>query len=87
MTKDISYADQLFESLSDTIENIGKEDPDYDDKQKALDILNVLESLLAYTIYTTCITSENVRDSAEESYMNIKRQALEMIRRNPPEDI
>ena len=76
----------MFAELSQVIEATGKGDESYDNKAKAVDILSVLESLLAYTIYTTCVTSEHVRDSCEESYMQIKRQALEMIKANPPED-
>ena len=86
MNKEINHSDELFEALSNTIENIGKDDPNYDDEKKAVDILNVLESLLAYTIYTTCLTTDHVRDSAEESYINIKRQALEMMKKYPPEN-
>lgn len=85
MPEEASQADKLFEVLSQTIENHGKDDNEYDDKKKALDILNVLESLLSYTIYTTCLTSDNVRDSCEESFINIKRQALDMLKKNPPD--
>ena len=79
-----NYADQMFTELSNVIENIGKNDKEYTNEKKAVDILNVLESLLAYTIYTTCNTTEEVRDSSEESYFSIKTQALAMMRKNPP---
>ncbi len=79
-----NYADQMFTELSKTIEHIGKNDQEYTNQQKAVDILNVLESLIAYTIYTTCNTTEEVRDASEESYFSIKKQALAIIRKNPP---
>ncbi len=77
--KKVNYKEQMFDTLSTAIENIGKDDPSYTDHDKALDILDVLESLLAYSIFTTCVTSDNVRDSCEESYMNIKRRALRIL--------
>lgn len=86
MDKNNNYSDQLLKKLSQIIEEVGQDDEEYNNKQKALDIFSVLENLLAYTIYTTCNTAEEVRDSSEESYMNIKRQALSMIRNNPPEE-
>lgn len=82
----MNYADQMFTELSNVIENVGKDDQQYTNQKKAVDILNVLESLLAYTIYTTCCTTEDVRDAAEESYLSIKRQALAIIRKNPPKE-
>jgi hypothetical protein len=56
-----------------------RNDSNYDNYQKARDILDMLEGLLAYAIYNTCISPETIRDSAEESYVNIKRRALEMF--------
>lgn len=84
MTQKKSHRDEMFDKVSKLIEETGKSDANYSDKEKALDILSVLEGLLAYTIYTTCINSETVRDSCEESYINIKRQALHMMENSPP---
>lgn len=81
-----NYADQMFTKISNLIEDIGQNDPEYTNEKKAIDILNVLESLLAYTIYTTCLTTEEIRDSAEESYISIKKQALAILIKNPPKD-
>jgi hypothetical protein len=81
-----NYADQMFTELSKIIEHVGKDDEEYTNQKKAVDVLNVLESLLAYTIYTTCYTTEDVRDAAEDSYISIKRQALAIIRKNPPKE-
>lgn len=81
-----SHADQMFTDLSNIIEHAGENDQDYTNQKKAIDILNVLESLLAYTIYTTCNTTEEVRDAAEETYFSIKSQALAIMRKNPPKD-
>lgn len=79
MTEESKYKEELFNTLADAIENIGKDDPTYSETQKALDILDVLESLLAYTVYSTSVSIETVRTSAEESYMNIKKRALDMM--------
>ncbi len=77
------YERQMFDSISKIIETSGVGDSTYTAEKKAVDIFAVLESLLAYTIYTTCVNSETIRDSAEESYINIKRQALHMLKENP----
>ncbi|STX51588.1 Uncharacterised protein [Legionella busanensis] len=74
-----SYKDQLFDDISRCIEDVGSQDEQYNNEDKARDILEVLEALLAYTIYTTCISKDTVRDSCEESYFNIKRQALVLM--------
>jgi hypothetical protein len=74
-----SYKDQLFDSTSKCIEEIGKQDESYTNEAKARDILEVLEALLSYTIYTTCVSRDTIRDSCEESYFNIKKQALMLM--------
>ena len=79
MEKKPVYREQMFDVISQAIENTGKGDESYDDHQKALDILGVLENLLAYTIYTTCDSAETVRDSCEESHVNIKKLALRLM--------
>lgn len=84
MKKINDHADKMFTEISKIIEQTGKDDNAYTNEKKAIDILSVLENLLAYTIYSTCNTTEEVRDSAEETYFNIKRQALAILRKNPP---
>ena len=79
------YEKDMFDGISKIIEETGAGDEAYSNEDKALDILGVLESLLAYTIYTTCISPETIRDSAEQSYVNIKRQALQMLQDHPIE--
>ncbi|STX27778.1 Uncharacterised protein [Legionella beliardensis] len=74
-----SYKDKMFDGISKYIEETGSHDEHYTNEAKARDILEVLEALLAYTIYTTCVSKETVRDSCEESYFNIKRQALALM--------
>jgi hypothetical protein len=74
-----NYRDEMFDTLANAIENVGKSDESYDNYLKALDILEVLESLLAYTIYNTCDSPETIRDACEESYINIKKRALLMF--------
>lgn len=85
MQKDTNYEQEMFANISTIIEKTGAADEAYTAEKKALDILSVLESLLAYTIYTTCIDAETIRDSAEQSYVNIKRQALFMLKEHPIE--
>ena len=80
------HAKDMFEDIANLIENAGKDDETYDAKQKLQDIFDVLESLLAYTIYTACITADNVRDCSEESYVNIKKKALKMLEDHPVQD-
>lgn len=82
MTEKTDHKKALLESLSLTIEKAGQDDPDYDNFDKARDILDTLESLLAYAIYNTCVSPETIRDSAEESYVNIKRRALAIWNNN-----
>lgn len=77
------YRDEMFEELSKIIEKTGSDDTNYDDKQKALDILEVLEALLAYTIYSTSIDEKTILTSCDESYSNIKEQALSILENNP----
>lgn len=81
MSESIDYKKQMFDTLGDIIEKTGQGDPNYTGEQKALDILEVLENLLGYTIYTTCTDLNEVRDSSEESYVNIKRIALSSMRK------
>lgn len=85
MNEKQNYADEMFAKISQVIEETGQKDPDYDDTKKANDIFNVLESLLAYTVYTTCVTKEHVEESTQMCYDNIKAQALEILEKNPPE--
>jgi hypothetical protein len=74
-----SYKDQMFDTIAKCIEETGKNDSNYTNEAKARDILELLESLLSYTIYATCISKETIRDSCEESYINIKRHALALM--------
>ena len=85
MKTDTHYKRHMFDAISKIIEEAGASDDTYTDEKKAYDILAVLESLLAYTIYTTCISAETIRDSAEESHVNIKRQALQLLKEHPIE--
>lgn len=80
------HAKHMFESIAMVIEESGKDDKNYNAKNKLLDIFDVLESLLAYTIFTACITPENVKDCAEESFVNIKKKALKMLEDHPVEE-
>jgi hypothetical protein len=80
------YKDEMFEKMSQVIEEIGKDDESYDNYKKSTDVLEALEGLLSYAIYSTSIDSTTVRDSCEESYMNIKRTALRMMAKEKAEE-
>ena len=73
------YREEMFDKISKIIEETGSNDATYDSYKKAQDVLDVLEGLLSYAIYTTSISPETVRDSCEQSYVNIKKNALKMI--------
>ena len=75
-----NHREELLGNIANIIETTGQDDADYQDKDKALDILMVLESLLGYTIYTSCLDEHDARDLCEESYVNIKRRALNLLR-------
>jgi hypothetical protein len=83
MSIDIDYAQEMVENISKIIEQTGENDKDYTVEKKALDIMRVLEHVLAYTLYTTCDDSDSIRDSAEQSYLNIRGQALRILNENP----
>jgi len=80
MTDKPNYREQMLTDIATVIENAGKDDEAYVDTDKALDILMVLEGLLGYTIFTVSEDANDVRDAAEESYMGIKRRALQLMR-------
>lgn len=74
---------KMFDEVALLIETFGKNEPDYSEQDKLLDIFNVLESLLAYTAYTVSNSPETIRDCCEESYVNIKKKALKLYADNP----
>ncbi len=74
------YREEMLTKIADVIEQTGQKDDAYVDHEKALDILVVLEGLLGYTIFTTCNDSGEIRDACEESFINIKRRALQLLR-------
>lgn len=80
MTQKHPYREEMLAKIADIIEKTGEDDDAYVDKDKALDILMVLEGLLGYTIYTTCIDAGEIRDACEESHISIKRRALQLLR-------
>lgn len=71
-----NYREQMFNGLVKVLESIGKDDKPYDQSQKAKDMLEVLELVLASTITATSADRESVRESCEESYFNIRKIAL-----------
>ena len=71
-----NYREQMLEQISEILEKVGGDDEKYNNAMKSLDIIETLEILLAYTIFGTTNSTEGIRDSAEESYFNIKRRAV-----------
>lgn len=80
MQQKLSYREKMLSQIAEIIEKTGADDEAYGVSDKALDILMVLEGLLGYTIFTTCTDAGEVRDACEESYINIKRRALKLLR-------
>lgn len=80
MSEEKNYRETMLSQIAEIIEKTGQQDDSYVDHEKALDILVVLEGLLGYTIFTTCTDAGEVRDACEESYINIKRRALKLMR-------
>ena len=81
MSSTNNHREELLSNIANIIEATGQDDANYQDKDKALDIMMVLESLLGYTIYTSCLDEHDARDLSEESYVNIKRRALNLLRK------
>ena len=79
-----NYRETMLRQMADIIELTGKENESYTNEQKALDILEVLEGLLGYTIFTVCNDAGEIRDACEESFVNIKRRALKLLPENMP---
>lgn len=74
--KKIDYRELMLKKLAAIIEEIGVGDEEYNSVKKSLDVLEVLEILLAFAIYNTSNSIDTIRDSSEESYFNIKRRAI-----------
>lgn len=74
-----NYQDDLFSKMSQFIDSFGIQDVNYSPQQRTEDILNVLEDLLAITIFSISIDRETVRDASEASYVNIKNKALYLM--------
>jgi hypothetical protein len=80
MTDKKQYREEMLSKIAEIIEATGQNDDSYHDKEKALDIMVVLEGLLGYTLFTICQDADEIRDAAEESYISIKRRALQLFR-------
>jgi len=70
------YKERMYKVIAELFEKIGASNPTYSETQKATDILEVLVTLLAFTIYNSCPTTETIRDASETSYFQIKQMAL-----------
>ena len=76
------YKDLLLKQISKSIELFGMTDKEYSDERKLLDVLDVLESILAYSLCNISIDIPSIRDASEESYVNIKRKAILYYKNN-----
>ncbi len=70
------YKEEMFQTIAELFEKIGTNDSEYSETQKVTDILEVLSTLLAFTIYNSCPTTETIRDASEATYFQIKQMAL-----------
>jgi len=70
------YKESMYKTIAELFEKIGVGNPAYSEMQKATDILEVLSTLLAFTIYNSCPNTETIRDASEASYFQIKQMAL-----------
>ena len=70
------YKEEMFQHIAELFERIGTNDSKYSETQKVTDILEVLSTLLAFTIYNSCPTAETIRDASEATYFQIKQMAL-----------
>ena len=70
------YKEKMYKIIAELFEKVGVNNPNYSETQKATDILEVLATLLAFTIYNSCPSSEAIRDASEASYFQIKQMAL-----------
>ena len=76
-TKDNNpYKEKMYTVIAELFEKTGANNPDYSETQKATDILEVLSTLMAFTIYNSCPNSETIRDSCEAAYFHVKQMAL-----------
>ncbi len=70
------YKEKMYTVIAELFEQIGANNSSYSATQKATDILEVLSTLLAFTIYNSCPNSETIRDTCEAAYFQIKQMSL-----------
>jgi len=70
------YKEKMYQVIAELFEKTGAHDRQYAETQKIPDILEVLSTLLAFTVYNSCPTAEAIRDVAEASYFQVKQMAL-----------
>lgn len=75
-TDDSPYKEKMYTVIADLFEKTGANNPSYTETKKATDILEVLSTLLAFTIYNSCPNSETIRDTCEAAYFQIKQMSL-----------
>ena len=75
-TEPSQYKEEMFKTIAELFEKIGTNDLKYTETQKATDILEVLSTLLAFTIHNSCPTTETIRDASEAAYFQIKQMSL-----------
>ena len=70
------HKEKMYQVIAELFEKTGAHDREYVETQKISDILEVLSTLLAFTVYNACPTPEAIRDVTEASYFQIKQMAL-----------
>ncbi|OGV27214.1 MAG: hypothetical protein A3F18_07320 [Legionellales bacterium RIFCSPHIGHO2_12_FULL_37_14] len=85
MAKGTNYALDMFDKIATIIEDTGHGDKSYAARDKIIDVLDVLENLLAYTIYSASVTQADVKSCVKESFKNVETKALKILKDHPAE--
>ena len=70
------YKSKMLDSIVLAIENTGANDPDYSERQRSIDSLEILEQMLAYGIAMACKDRELIREACEDIAFSMKKLAL-----------
>ena len=74
-----NYREQMFNGILQVLDSTGKGDKPYDDTQKTIDMLEILELTLASTISAIAPDREAIREACDEAAFHIKKIALDLF--------
>jgi hypothetical protein len=80
-----NYREQMFNGILKVLETTGKGDQPYDDTQKTIDILEILELTLASTLIAIAPDKDSVRDACDEAAFHIKKIAINLYEQEQTE--